>query len=198
MPPRAADAEAAKSGRDPFAGWRPRSLRARQLLAASVGLVAFLFLAGYALDKAFVSTAEQNMRHRLKGYAMSYANKVEFARDGSLIPPELPVDPRFTQPGSGLYAEVRLPNARWGSDSTLGPGMQEVPMLAPLQEVFTGPVPITQVDGSEGTVYRFGLGTVYANRGPDAEFPYSIYVSEDSKVLVSQLRTFRGALWVYL
>lgn len=198
MPPRAADAEAAKGGRDPFTGWRPRSLRARQLLAASVGLIAFLFLAGYALDKAFVSTAEQNLRHRLKGYAMSYANKVEFARDGSLIPPELPVDPRFTQPGSGLYAEVRLPNARWGSDSTLGPGMQEVPMLAPLQEVFTGPVPITQVDGSEGTVYRFGLGTVYANRGPDAEFPYSIYVSEDSKVLVSQLRTFRGALWAYL
>ncbi|KAF1716003.1 two-component sensor histidine kinase [Pseudoxanthomonas yeongjuensis] len=198
MPPRAADAGAGKSGRDPFAGWRPRSLRARQLLAASIGLVAFLFLAGYALDKAFVSTAEQNLRHRLKGYAMSYANKVEFARDGSLIPPELPVDPRFTQPGSGLYAEVRLPNARWGSDSTLGPGMQEVPMLAPLQEVFTGPVPITQVDGSEGSVYRFGLGTVYANRGPDAEFPYSIYVSEDSKVLSSQLRTFRGALWVYL
>ena len=198
MPPRAADAETKKSGRDPFVGWRPRSLRARQLLAASVGLVAFLFLAGYALDKAFVSTAEQNLRHRLKGYAMSYANKVEFARDGSLIPPELPVDPRFTQPGSGLYAEVVLPNGRWGSDSTLGPRLPEVPMLAPLQEAFDGPVPMTQVDGSEGTIYRFGLGTVYANRGPDAEFPYSIYVSEDSKVLASQLRTFRGALWVYL
>ena len=60
-------------GRDPFIGWRPRSLRARQLLAASVGLIAFLALAGFALDKAFVSTAEQNQRHRLKGYAMSYA-----------------------------------------------------------------------------------------------------------------------------
>lgn len=198
MPLRAADAEAAKGGRDPFAGWRPRSLRARQLLAASVGLVAFLFLAGYALDKAFVSTAEQNLRHRLKGYAMSYANKVEFARDGSLIPPELPVDPRFTQPGSGLYAEVVLPGGRWGSDSTLGPSLPQAPMLAPLQEFFDGPAPMTQVDGSEGTIYRFGLGTVYANRGPDAEFPYSIYVSEDSKVLASQLRTFRGALWVYL
>ncbi len=198
MPPRAAHAEAGKSGRDPFTGWRPRSLRARQLLAASVGLIAFLFLAGYALDKAFVSTAEQNLRHRLKGYAMSYANKVEFARDGSLIPPELPVDPRFTQPGSGLYAEVVLPGGRWGSDSTLGPRLPEAPMLAPLQEFFGGPVSMTQVDGSEGTIYRFGLGTVYANRGPDAEFPYSIYVSEDSKVLASQLRTFRGALWAYL
>ncbi|RZA31007.1 MAG: two-component sensor histidine kinase [Lysobacteraceae bacterium] len=198
MPSRAADAGKLTRGRDPFEGWRPRSLRARQLLAASIGLVAFLFLAGYALDRAFVSTAEQNLRHRLKGYALSYANKVEFARDGSLIPPELPVDPRFSQPGSGLYAEVKLPNARWGSDSTLGPRLQEVQVLAPLQEVFIGPVPITQLDGSEGTVYRFGLGTVYANRGPDAEFPYSIYISEDSKVLGSQLRTFRAALWAYL
>lgn len=198
MPARAADAVDAQRGRDPFVGWRPRSLRARQLLAASLGLVAFLALAGYALDRAFVNTAEQNLRHRLKGYAMSYANKVEFARDGSLIPPELPVDPRFTQPGSGLYAEVVLPNARWGSDSTLGPVLPEANMLRPLQEAFHGPVPMTQVDGQEGKVYQFGLGTVYANRGPDAEFPYSIYISEDSRVLGSQLRTFRGALWAYL
>ena len=147
MPPRTADAEDTKRGRDPFVGWRPRSLRARQLLAASLGLVAFLALAGYALDRAFVSTAEQNLRHRLKGYAMSYANKVEFARDGSLIPPELPVDPRFNQPGSGLYAEVVLPGARWGSDSTLGPVLAEADMLRPLQEAFHGPVPITLIDG---------------------------------------------------
>ncbi|MFS2043423.1 hypothetical protein ACEN9Z_05200, partial [Stenotrophomonas geniculata] len=33
-----------------FRRWRPRSLQARQMFAASVGLVAFLALAGYALD----------------------------------------------------------------------------------------------------------------------------------------------------
>jgi two-component system sensor histidine kinase PhoQ len=198
MPPRAADAGAPNSGRDPFVGWRPRSLRARQLLAASVGLVAFLFLAGYALDRAFVSTAEQNLRYRLKGYAISYANKLEFGRDGSLIAPELPVDPRFNQPGSGLYAEVRLPGGHWGSDSTLGPTLPATAMLNPLQERFEGPMPVTQIDGEEGGVYRFGLGTIYANRGPEGEFPYSIYVSEDARVLGTQLRTFRGALWVYL
>ena len=65
MPPRAADVGKNPGGRDPFDGWRPRSLRARQLLAASLGLIAFLALAGYALDRAFVSTAEQNLRHRL-------------------------------------------------------------------------------------------------------------------------------------
>ncbi len=198
MPLRAADAGHKQNGRDPFVGWRPRSLRARQLLAASLGLIAFLFLAGYALDRAFVSTAEQNLRNRLKGYALSYANKVEFARDGSLIPPEMPVDPRFTQPGSGLYAQVILPYARWGSDSTLGPVLPETRMLEPLKESYVGPLPITQIDGTAGTVYRYGVGTIYGNRGIEAEFPYSIYISEDAEVLGAQLRIFRGALWVYL
>ena len=147
-------------GRDPFIGWRPRSLRARQLLAASIGLIAFLALAGFALDKAFVSTAEQNQRHRLKGYAMSYANKVEFARDGTLIPPELPVDPRFNQPGSGLYAEVVLPDGHWGSDSTLGPSLPETAMLNPLQESFEGPVPLQPIVGGAVAVYRFGQRTI--------------------------------------
>ena len=40
-----------------FRRWRPRSLPARQMLAASVGLVAFLALGGYALDAAFADTA---------------------------------------------------------------------------------------------------------------------------------------------
>ena len=117
MPLRAADAEAAKGGRDPFAGWRPRSLRARQLLAASVGLVAFLFLAGYALDKAFVSTAEQNLRHRLKGYAMSYANKVEFARDGTRV-----YEVEVTEEGgSGSWpVPVLFPAELRSSDVTVG------------------------------------------------------------------------------
>ena len=36
---------------------RMLSLQARQLLAASLGLLAFLCLTGYALDRAFAETA---------------------------------------------------------------------------------------------------------------------------------------------
>ena len=43
--------------------WRPRSLQARQLLAASVGLVAFLALAGYALDAAFGAFRPTHVMH---------------------------------------------------------------------------------------------------------------------------------------
>ena len=45
---------------------QPRSLQSRQLWAASLGLVAFLALAGYALDFAFQSTARSGMRERLQ------------------------------------------------------------------------------------------------------------------------------------
>jgi two-component system sensor histidine kinase PhoQ len=51
--------------REPLFRWRPRSLQSRQLWAASIGLIAFLALAGYALDRAFLQTAESNLHERL-------------------------------------------------------------------------------------------------------------------------------------
>ncbi len=201
MPEAPSPPRTAGGGREPIVKWRPRSLRARQLLAASIGLVAFLALAGYALDRAFVTTAEDNLERRLEGYAYSYANKIDFARDGSLLAPsDSQIDPRFAQPGSGLYAEIVLPNGQrgWGSDSTLGPYLPESKLLMPGQKIFEGPLQMTQLDGSQGSVYRFGLGTIWGARGPQSEFSYSIYVMEDTEVLNSQLQTFRHALWVYL
>nr|WP_295377979.1 ATP-binding protein [Pseudoxanthomonas sp.] len=194
-----ADAEpSARPRRAPFDGWRPRSLRARQLLAASLGLVAFLALAGYALDRAFIATAEDNLRQRLKAYALKYTDEIDFTRGGALIPPFDTPDPRFDMPDSGLYAEVILPNDRWGSNSTLGPVLPASPMLGPLEEAFDGPVTFRRADGSESQVYRYGVGFVWAERGPEAEFPYSIYILEDAQALNAQMRVFRGALWVYL
>lgn len=107
---------------------QPRSLQARQLLAASLGLIAFLALAGYALDRSFLSTAQSGMRERLHSYALAYANS-DFARDGSVIPPYDPPDPRFKRPGSGLYAQIVLPSGRWESESSQGPRLPAGPML---------------------------------------------------------------------
>ena len=100
---------------------QPRSLQVRQLMAASLGLVAFLALAGYALDRAFLQTAESSLRERLENYALAYADKSDFARNGDFVPPFDSIEPRFERPGSGLYAEVVLPNAHWDSHSAQGP-----------------------------------------------------------------------------
>jgi two-component system sensor histidine kinase PhoQ len=184
--------------REPLLRWRPRSLQSRQLWAASIGLVAFLALTGYALDRAFVDVAGQGQRERLKSFALYYAGHTDFARDGSLIPPDVPPEGRFDRPGSGLYATIELPSGRWSSLSAQGPVLPVGEMLAGREERFDGPLPITLSDGRQGEVYRFGIGLVDATRGDAAEFPYTIDIMEDAGTLPRQVRVFRQALWGYL
>ncbi len=184
--------------REPLLQWRPRSLQARQLLAASIGLIAFLALAGFALDRAFVDTAGQGLRERLKSYAYAYAAGIEFLRNGDIYVPDVPPDARFERPGGGLYATVELPNGRWVSGSAQGPRLPQAGVLAPLEEQFSGPLPITKSDGSRGEVYRYGIGLVWAPGGAQSEFPYTIYIMEDAGTLPRQVRVFRQALWGYL
>ena len=183
--------------REPLLRWRPRSLQSRQLLAASLGLIAFLALAGYALDRAFIDTAESNLRQRLRSYALAYADS-DFARDGSFIPPYDVPDPRFDRPGSGLYAEVVLPNGRWISASAQGPRLPTGTMLPPKAERFEGPLEITEINGEIGQAYRYGYGLVWSAGNSSAEFPYTVYILEDTTALSRQVIVFRGALWRYL
>ena len=182
--------------------WSPRSLQARQLLAASLSLIAFLALAGYALNAAFADTAEKNLRERLKNYATAYANSVEFLRDGSLYisNDKPPPDPHFDVPGGGLYAEVIWPNSKWRSLSSEGPLLPlSGGMLGPRQEQFEGPLEMVQIDGSKAHVYRYGIGLIWSGTGNiQEEFPYTIYVMEDEASLRAQLRVFRAAVWFYL
>ena len=133
--------------RDPLFRWRPRSLQSRQLWAASLGLVAFLALTGYALDRAFFDVASQGQRERMESFALYYAGHTDFARDGSLIPPDVPPDGRFDRPGSGLYAVIELPNGHWTSLSAQGPVLPDGVMLAGYEERTDGPLPMTRSDG---------------------------------------------------
>ena len=179
--------------------WRQApSLQARQLLAASLGLIAFLALAGYALDRAFLMTAESNLRERMKGYALAYAADTDFSRSGELIPPFEPPDKAFDRPGSGLYAEIVLPNATWDSASAHGPEPPNAGMLKAKGEVFEGPLPITEINGQVGQAYRFGYGLIWTGEGPQSEFPYTINIYQNTTVLSRQIGVFREALWRYL
>ena len=180
--------------------WRPRSLQTRQFLAVSLGLIAFLALAGYALDRAFLSTAENILRGRLRDYALDFVRETEFGRGGDLVPPlddKLP-DPRLKRPGSGLYAQIVLPFVQWESDSTNGPELPKVRMLKPREEVFEGPLPLVRSNGEASQAYRYGIGLVWPGDDLSDEIPYTIYIVEDTSRLQSQLTVFRRALWGYL
>ena len=177
---------------------RPRSLRARQLLAASLGLIAFLALAGYALDRAFLSTAQSGMQERLRSYALAYAGG-DIARDNSYVAPYGAPDPRFDRPGSGLYAQVVTPGGTWNSASAQGPRLPQAELLPAKASRFEGPLRYVRISGDEGQLYRYGYGLIWAAGSDlDPEVPYTVYIYEDTTALGRQVTVFRNALWGYL
>lgn len=179
---------------------RPLSLQARQLLAASLGLIAFLGLTGLALDRAFVETAQNALHERLNSYALAYLAGLEFTRDGRpLIPP--PPDDRFDRPGSGLYAGLRGTSGAgeelaWESSSAIGRSVPFPTDLKPGERRFEGPI-----ETDVGDVYRFSMHVDWGEEAADglvgrAEFVLS--VAQHEYFIDNQIAVYRRALWGYL
>jgi len=176
------------------------SLQGRQLLAASLGLIAFLGLTGFALDRAFTETAENALRERLKSYTYAYFGGMDFSRGKVLLPPEVAPDPRFNRPGSGLYAVARGDNEPWQSQSVLGQPLPLDAQLAPGVQRFDGPLKISDRDGRKLKAYHFAMGLIWDQDGIGAhdDIALTFHVFEDAAVLDDQLAIFRRALWGYL
>lgn len=170
------------------------------MLAASLGLIAFLGFTGYALDRAFTETAESALRDRLKSYTYAYFGGMEFSRGKVLLPPEIAPDPRFNRPGSGLYAAALGDNAPWQSQSALGQSLPLDAKLAPGVQRFAGPLKISSSDARTIRVYHFAMGLIWDQDGVGAhdDIALTFHVFEDAAVLDNQLAIFRRALWGYL
>lgn len=183
---------------------RALSLHARQLLAASLGLVAFLGFTGVALDQAFQSTATSNLQERLQDDAHAYLGEFEFTRDGELIepPPNQAPDSRFLRPGSGLYAVARGKTLRWSSRSALGRALPEPDLLKPGEQRFEHE-DLSFVDdrGVSHNLYRVSMGVSWevgetGQVGTISRFTIAIY--EDAEQVERQVGVFRNSLWGYL
>ena len=189
----------------PAVARRALSLHARQLLAASLGLIAFLGLTGIALDRAFLETAQSNLRERLQGYAYAYVSVIDFDRAGELIPlpEELRPDERFTRPDSGLYAQIRGErDLRWESPSSVGAQLPEPPPFEAGRIHFDAdPVPYTDASGRPREAYRL-LQDIVWETGEVGQWRevsrFTFSVLEDTEVLETQIGVFRRALWGYL
>ncbi len=183
---------------------RALSLHVRQLLAASLGLIAFLGLTGVALDEAFRETAISNLHERMQNHSYAYLGEFEFTRDNELIEPprgQAP-DARFLQPGSGLYAVARGNTFHWNSPSVLGRALPEPELLKPGEQRFER-TPLTFVDdkGITHYVYRFSYGLAWEQGeiGQDSTVTrFTIAIYEDARQLELQVGVFRRALWGYL
>ncbi len=145
------------------------SLRKRLLLAASVILVTFLGLAGFVLDKAFVSSAEFSLQNQLHNQAFALLSVLELEPDGDFVMPELVPDARLMVPYSGLSAFIINQDRHlvWQSVSSLGEEFPrsifepaEMATFSRTSDAFSGPfqyiLPITW-ETEEGLVQRFTL-----------------------------------------
>lgn len=175
---------------------RRLSLQARQMLAASLALVAFLGLTGFALDRAFTEAALNSQRERLENFAKAYLNGAEVLRSGAIVMPQVPPDPRFDRPGSGLYAGVVGRGLRWESASSLGRILPPPEPGTPGAGRFEGPLQATEASGNPLEVYRYSLTTIWETGRGDLELTLALY--EDASYVAGQVGVFRATLWAWL
>lgn len=177
---------------------RALSLHARQLIAASLGLIAFLGLTGIALDKAFQNSLINNMEERMVRYAKVYWNEIEFDGAGSIDKSRIGNSPdaRFDNFRSGLYAQIEGRNTSWQSGSVV---LFSLPALTPGEvgrEEFTGPVILRTGEDSSIRAYQYTT----TNELPSAAGPVvlTLRIYEDEQEILRQVVEFRQSLWIYL
>ena len=166
------------------------SLHLRLLLAASVVLVAFLGLAGIALDKAFKQSTEQASKERLQAYIyMLLAAANPDNEEGIEVSQSIP-EARFVDPGSGLYGFVLTAEGQilWRSDSALA---VDIP---PLSDLSPGQSKLLITDSELFALYY----AVVWERYDGGEQAYLFVVAEEQDVFTSQAAAFRHSLWSWL
>ncbi|GAB3001293.1 two-component sensor histidine kinase [Arenimonas maotaiensis] len=178
---------------------RALSLHARQLIAASLGLIAFLGLTGMALDQAFRNSLVDNMEARMARHADAYWNKVGFDRRGRLLPAALDKAPdaRFNEFRSGLYAQIQGEGVNWQSQSV---ALFSLPAL-PAREVgdapeFDGPLPLPIGEDIRINAYRYTDTLRFETKSGPRVLTLHIYESEEE--IFKQIAEYRRTLWGYL
>lgn len=171
---------------------RPVSLHRRLLLAASLGLAAFLGITGVVLDAAFRDSAEGAVRDRLQGQVYALLAAAELDADGALAIPEGLPEVRLSRPGSGLYAAVFGEGYEWRSDSALGLSLPWDRGLDPGRARFSEPL-----SSEAGDVFRLSQGVAWED--DDARtHRFTFNVMEDTGIFHDQVNRFRRTLWVWL
>ena len=101
---------------------RAKSLSFRLLVAEGLVLAVFFVLVAFVLEQGFRDSAEKGLQERLQIQIYSLLAAAELDNNGELImPPSLP-DPRFDNPGSGLYGFIQQAKKKllWRSPSAIG------------------------------------------------------------------------------
>lgn len=170
---------------------RTKSLSFRLLATEGVVLTVFFALVAVVLEQSFRESAEQALKERLQVQIYSLLSTAELKNSGELsLPSNLP-EPRFINPGSGLYAFIQQPNKTlvWRSPSSIG---LDVP--TPPEKLGAGN---TYFLADNPRRYLLHYNIIWKNVA-GAEKEYIFTVAEDSDFVSQQVERFRKALWFWL
>lgn len=170
---------------------RIKSLSFRLLATEGLVLVAFFALVAVVLEQSFKESAEEALKERLQVQIYSLLSTAELKNSGDLtLPPNLP-EPRFANPGSGLYAFIQRPNKNliWRSPSSIG-----LDMPVPPEKLGAGN---TYFLADNPRRYFLHYDIVWKSLA-GVEKEYIFTVAEDSEFVSQQVHRFRKALWSWL
>jgi two-component system sensor histidine kinase PhoQ len=167
------------------------SLRFRVLATQALVLTLFLALTLLGLDLAFRYTAERAVRARLEVELMMLIAQSELSDEGQLSPPRILPEPRFAQPGSGLYGSIWSHDDKllWHSPSAVGLE------ITPVAEQPLGEARLERVSLGDEEVFRLSMSVGWED---DTEVDFHIEVSESRASFQEQLMRWRKQLGVWM
>lgn len=168
---------------------QPRSLSTRLLVSVSVLLILFFGVTILALDFVFQDLSRRAIQDRLEIQVLALLTASEEDSSGGLRPDQL-AEPRFDNPGSGLYGEILRSDGRpsWRSNSLTGTGI-EFPHVRTGERRFGE---LLRADGSTVLSLSMGIDWQFRN-GVMRPFGYS--VAESLEPYYAQLSRLRGRLF---
>ncbi|PZN32317.1 MAG: two-component sensor histidine kinase [Proteobacteria bacterium] len=166
------------------------SLSTRLLASVSVLLILFFGVTILAIDTVFRVFVDRSVANQLdlQLFALISASEEE---GNDLKPAPQRSEPRFANPGSGLYAQIRASDGHssWRSKSLTGAGLDLGMQLQPGERRY---VDLALRDGSRVRAVSLGIEWEFDD-GQSRTFTYT--VAENLAPYDAQLKRFRGQLF---
>lgn len=166
---------------------RTKSLSFRLLIAEGLVLAAFFALVAVVLEQGFRESAEQALQERLQVQVYALLSAAKLNDSGELVMPPGLHEPRFTNPGSGLYGFIQQAGGKlvWRSPSAIGLDVIAPPELSAGLSAF--------VFDKHG---RYALHNAVI--WPGSEHEYIFTVAEDARFVSSQVEQLQQTLRFWL
>ncbi len=166
------------------------SLSFRLSVSSIFVLTAFFYLVAFVLEQSFREGAEKALKEKLQIHIYSLLSVAELTDSGELKMPTTLLEPRFSNPGSGLYATIKQVNnvLKWRSISATGIDLPSVLRLKPGESTF--------VKGGGGR-FLLNYAVIWENEAGLEQY-YILTVAEDEHYVRGQVEQFKNTLRAWL